>query len=88
MARLAQDSIIQRMIVMPPGAPQAAVEAVRAAVPRVNADKAYAEEAEKAFGFVPLWSAGADTPKVAQTALTVRPQVRTFLADYMKNVPK
>jgi hypothetical protein len=25
---------------------------------------------------------------VAQTALTVRPEVRTFLTDYMKNLPK
>jgi tripartite-type tricarboxylate transporter receptor subunit TctC len=87
-AIIGADGIIQRVIVMPPGVPQAAVDAVRAAIPRVNADKAYAEEAEKAFGFVPLWSAGPDTPKVAQAALTVPPQVRTFLADYMKNVPK
>jgi tripartite-type tricarboxylate transporter receptor subunit TctC len=87
-AIIGADGIIQRVIVMPPGVPQAAVDAVRAAIPRVNADKAYAEEAEKAFGFVPLWSAGPDTPKVAQTALTVPPQVRTFLAEYMKNLPK
>jgi putative tricarboxylic transport membrane protein len=87
-AIIGADGIIQRMIVMPPGAPQAAVDALRAAIPRVNADKAYAEEAEKAFGFVPLWRAGPDTPKVAQAALTVPPQVRAFLTDYMKNLPK
>ena len=46
------------MIVMPPGAPQAAVDALRTAIARVNADKAYAEEAEKTFGFVPQWAAG------------------------------
>ena len=87
-AIIGADGIIQRMIVMPPGAPQPAVEALRAAIARVNVDKAYAEEAEKAFGFVPQWAGGSDTPKVAQTALTVRPEVRTFLADYMKNLPK
>jgi hypothetical protein len=87
-AIISADGIIQRMIVMPPGAPQAAVEALRAAIARVNADKAYAEEAERTFGFVPQWAAGPDTPKVAQTALTVRPEVRAFLADYMKNLPK
>ena len=76
------------MIVMPPEAPAAAVEALRAAITRVNSDKAYAEEAENAFGFVPLWAAGPDTPKVARTALTVRPEVRAFLTDYMKNLPK
>jgi len=37
---------------------------------------------------VPRWDAGPDTPEVAQTALSVRPEVRTFLADYMKNVPR
>jgi hypothetical protein len=73
---------------MPPGAPKAAVEAIRAAIPRLNADQLYGEEAEKAFGFVPQWEASPDTNKVAQAALTVRPEVRTFLADYMKNLPK
>ena len=87
-AIIAADGIIQRLIVMPPGVPQPAVDALRAAIARVNVDPAYAEEAEKAFGFVPQWAAGPDTPKVAQTALTVRPEVRTFLTDYMKNLPK
>jgi hypothetical protein len=87
-AIIGADGIIQRVIVMPPGAPVAAIDALRAAIARVNGDKAYAEEAERTFGFVPIWSAGPDTPKVAQTALTLRPEVRTFLADYMKNVPK
>ena len=87
-AIIAADGIIQRMIVMPPGAPPAAVEALRAAIRSVNADKAYAEEAEKTFGFVPQWAAAADTPEVAQTALSVRPEVRGFLTDYMKNLPK
>jgi putative tricarboxylic transport membrane protein len=84
---ISADGIIQRMIVMPPGAPKAAVEAIRAAIPRLNADKLYGEEAEKAFGFVPQWEASPDTNKVAQGALTVRPEVRTFLTDYMKNLP-
>ena len=85
---ISADGIIQRMIVMPPGAPKPAVEAIRAAIPRLNADKVYAEEAEKAFGFVPQWEAGPDTNALAQNALTVRPQVRAFLTDYMKSVPK
>ena len=86
-AIISADGAIQRVIVMPPSAPKAAVEALRAAIPRVNADKLYAEEAEKVFGFVPQWEASPDTNKVAQTALTVRPEVRTFLTDYMKNLP-
>jgi hypothetical protein len=87
-AIIAADGIVQRLIVMPPGAPPAAVEALRAAIIRVNADPAYGEEAEKTFGFVPQWAAGPDTSEVAQGALTVRPEVRSFLVDYMKNLPK
>jgi len=87
-AIIAADGIIQRVIVMPPGAPHAAVDALRTAITRVNGDAAYADEAEKTFGFVPQWAAGPDTPNVAQSALTVPPQVRAFLIDYMKNLPK
>src|SRR5262252_9018948 len=87
-AIIGADGVIQRVIVMPPSAPAAAVDALRAAIARVNVDKAYAEEAEKTFGFVPRWDGGPDTSKVAQAALSVAPAVRTFLADYMKNVPK
>jgi tripartite-type tricarboxylate transporter receptor subunit TctC len=82
------DGVIQRVIVMPPGAPQSAIDAWRTAIARVNNDPAYAEEAEKTFGFVPQWKAGSDTPKVAQSALSVSPDVRAFLADYIKNLPK
>ena len=86
-AIISADGIIQRMIVMPPGAPQAAIASLRTAIARVNVDKDYAEDAQKAFGFVPLWQASPDTAKVAQTALSVKPEVRAFLADYMKNLP-
>jgi tripartite-type tricarboxylate transporter receptor subunit TctC len=87
-AIIGADGITQRQIVMPPGAPQPAVDALRAAIARVNADKTYAEDAQRTFGFVPQWRAGADTPTLAQKALAVRPDVRTFLVDYMKNLPK
>ncbi len=82
------DGIIQRVIVMPPGAPQAAIDAWRTAIMRVNDDPAYAEDAERTFGFVSQWKAAADTAKVAQSALTISPDVRAFLTDYMKNLPK
>jgi len=87
-AIIAADGVIQRVIVMPPGVPAPAVAALRAAITRVNGDKAYAQEAERSFGFVPQWEARPDTPKVAQAALSVPPDVRTFLVDYIKNVPK
>jgi tripartite-type tricarboxylate transporter receptor subunit TctC len=86
-AIISADGIIQRIIVMPPGVPATAIAAVRVAIVKVNADKAYSEEAGKAFGFVPVWEATPDTSRVAQTALSMRPELRAFLVDYMKNVP-
>jgi hypothetical protein len=86
-AIISADGIVQRMIVMPPGAPQAAVESLRTAIVRVNTDKDYIADAEKAFGFVPVWRASADTPRLAMTALGMKPEIRAFLVDYMKNLP-
>jgi hypothetical protein len=87
-AIIGADGIIQRMIVMPPGVPASAVDSLRAAITRVNADAAYAEEAEKTFGFVPQWEARPDTREIAQAALSIAPEVRSFLTDYIRNSPK
>jgi hypothetical protein len=62
---------MQRQIVLPPGAPPAAVAALRVAVLRLNDDKAHAEEAVRTIGFVPEWVAGADTNAQVRAALTV-----------------
>jgi hypothetical protein len=85
---LGADGTMQRLIVMPPGSPAAAVSALRAGLARLNKDKAHAEEAQKAFGYVPLWQASTDNNATAQRAMTIRPEVRTFLLDYIKNPPK
>jgi tripartite-type tricarboxylate transporter receptor subunit TctC len=85
---LAADGTMQRLIVMPPGVPAAAVDALRAGLARLNKDKAHAEDAEKAFGYVPVWQIGTDNNAMAQRAMTIRPEVRAFLLDYIKNPPK
>ena len=54
------NSTLQRLIVLPPGAPQAAIEALRAAVARLNGDKEFAAEAIKTIEFVPDYDTGAD----------------------------
>jgi hypothetical protein len=51
---VAVDGNMLRLIVMPPGTPPAAVTALREALIRLNSDKDYAEDARKAFGFVPV----------------------------------
>src|SRR5215468_1236665 len=50
---LAVDSAMLRTVVMPPGAPAEAVDALRTALARLNNDKEYAEDAMKAMQFVP-----------------------------------
>jgi tripartite-type tricarboxylate transporter receptor subunit TctC len=81
---LAVDSAMLRTVVMPPGAPQAAVDALRTALARLNDDKEYAEEAMKSMQFVPHYETGADINTRVRRALTVPPEVRTFVLDYMK----
>jgi tripartite-type tricarboxylate transporter receptor subunit TctC len=71
-------------VVMPPGAPQAAVDALRAALARLNTDKDYGEEAFKAMQFVPYYITGAEINTRVRKALAVSPEVRTFVLDYMK----
>ena len=85
---LAADGTMQRLIVMPPGSPPEAVSALREGLARLNKDKAHAEEAEKTFGYIPVWQVGTDNNAIAERAMTMRPEVRSFLADYVKSPPK
>jgi len=77
---------MQRQIVLPPGAPPAAVAALRSALLQLNYDKEHLEEAMKTIGFVPEWIAGADTNAEVRAALTISPSMRAFIADYVKRV--
>jgi hypothetical protein len=75
---------MQRLFALPPGAPPAAVAALRTALVRLGNDKAYAEDALKTMGYVPEYEVGTDTSEKVRAALTVRPEVRNFVADYIK----
>ena len=88
LAGLTINAAMQRLIVLPPRAPPAAVEALRAAVLRLNADAAFADDATKAMGFVPHYEASPQTNRQVRQALTVRPEVRAFVADYIKSGKK
>jgi hypothetical protein len=70
------------------GAPPAAADALAAAVARMNADKDYAEEAIKTIGFVPEYTTGPNTNREVREGLTVKPEVKAFIADYMKKAGK
>ena len=73
-----------RILALPPGAPKTATQALQAALVRLNNDKDYAVDAMKTIGFVPEYATGPNTNHEVRTALTVSPQMRAFLTDYVK----
>jgi tripartite-type tricarboxylate transporter receptor subunit TctC len=85
---LAVDSAMLRTLVLPPGSPAAAVEALRRATDRLNGDAEFAKEAQKSLQFVPHYVTGGDINAQVRRTLVVRPEIRTFVTDYIKNPPK
>jgi tripartite-type tricarboxylate transporter receptor subunit TctC len=85
---LAINGAMQRMLVLPPGVPKGALDALRAAVLKLNNDPAFAEEARKVVGFVPEYVAGPETNRQVRSALAVKPEVRAFVANYIKSANK
>jgi tripartite-type tricarboxylate transporter receptor subunit TctC len=75
---------MQRLVVLPPGAPPAAVAALQAAMLSLNQDKAFAEESRRAVGFVPDYMAGPETARQVRQVTNLKPEMRAFLADYAK----
>src|SRR5262249_28984631 len=77
-----------RMICFPPGVPAQAREALAAAIVKLNADKDHAAEAMSTIGFVPEWQAAPDLNQAVRTVLAMPPDVRSFIADYIKAANK
>lgn len=90
-ARLAIGTVsgtMLRLIALPPGSPQAAVDALRTAVARLQKDKAYADQAAETIGFVPEYETGPAISRQVRNGLTLRPEIRAFIADYLKKRTK
>jgi tripartite-type tricarboxylate transporter receptor subunit TctC len=83
-ANLAVDAAMLRTLVLPPGVPAAAVDALRSAVARLNDDPEFAKEAQKSLQFVPHYVTGGDLNAQVRRALVVKPEVRSFVIDYIK----
>ncbi len=79
---------MQRTVVLPPNSPPAAVAALRDAIGELNDDKSYADEAIKTLGFAPEWVAGPNTNAQVRRALSITPQMRSFIANYVKSAKK
>jgi hypothetical protein len=73
-----------RILALPPGAPRPAADALREALVRLNNDKDYAVDAIKTIGFIPEYVTGPNTNHEVRTALIVSPEMRAFIADYVK----
>ena len=84
-ANLAISQAMLRTVVMPPNVPKAAADSLRTALARLNNDKDYAEESMKTMQFVPFYQTGPDINARVRKALSVSPEVRSFVLDYIKS---
>ena len=82
------NSTLQRLIVLAPGTPKAAYDALRAAIEGINNDKEFAAEAVKTIEFVPDYPTAPDMSNQVRAMMVATPEMRTFINDYTKNVPK
>jgi tripartite-type tricarboxylate transporter receptor subunit TctC len=82
------NSTLQRLIVLAPGTPKAAYDALRIAIERINNDKDFAAEAVKAIEFVPDYPTAPDMSNKVRAMLHATPEMRAFINDFMRNVPK
>ena len=57
---------------------------LRAALARLNSDKDYADETLKIIQFVPHYETGAGVNERVRKALSVPPEIRSFVLNYMK----
>jgi hypothetical protein len=82
------NSTLQRMIVLAPGAPRAAYDALGKAIERLNQDPEFAAEALRTIEFVPDYPTGPDMSATVRAMLHATPEMRAFINDYTRNVPK
>jgi hypothetical protein len=85
---LAVDAQMLRLVAMPPDSPPAAVAALRQALIALNDDADYAADAMTAMQFVPHYEVSANLDQTVRDRLTIAPEMRSFIAGYMKKVAK
>ena len=85
---IALSHAMQRMAVFPPGTPKAAIDAVTAGFKGLETDPEFAAEGRKTFGFVPAFRSGPDTNEKIRSALTVSPETKAFIAQYVADAGK
>jgi hypothetical protein len=61
---------------------------LRAAMERLNNDKEFAAESIKTVEFAPDYESGGDVNNEVRTRLVASPEIRAFVADYIKSANK
>jgi tripartite-type tricarboxylate transporter receptor subunit TctC len=85
---LAINGAMQRMVVLPPGAPKAAIDSLRAAIRKLEGDREFAADAEKTVGFVPDYEAGDNVQELVNRALSVPAEDKEWIENFIKNAPR
>jgi tripartite-type tricarboxylate transporter receptor subunit TctC len=85
---LLTNGTMYRQIVLPPGAPQAAVTTLRAAVAQLANDQDYIAEANKVMGEAPEYVTSASLNDDVRKALSISPELKAFMDAYGKSQPK
>lgn len=84
LANLALTSTMARLYALPPKTPPVAVRALREAVRRLNGDREFIEQSNKTIGYFMESEAQDDTNERVRQALTLDPNVLSFVDEYMK----
>ena len=82
------NSTMYRVIVLPPGTPRDAVNALRAAVAKLAADKSYYEEAAKLIGDMPEYVVSDRINEDVRAALSIKADPKAFMDAYAKRPVK
>ncbi len=79
-------TVFQRVLVMAPGTPSAAVEALRRAVEMMPADPAFRDDALTSIKFVPSYLTDVKTAALFAKVTDPAPNIQAFLKKYVQSV--
>jgi tripartite-type tricarboxylate transporter receptor subunit TctC len=85
---LTVNGTMYRLMALPPGAPQAAVNALREAVLHLNDDKDFLAEAQKTMGEAPEYVTSPTLNDEVRKGLSIKPELKAFMAEYVKKAER
>lgn len=83
LALLASNTMLQRIVTLPPGTGDEFVQALKTAVQRLNKDAEFTGLTTRSFGYVPEYEAGPDVQDKITRMLQVSDQTREFVKKYI-----